>query len=276
MKGYGNKALMGIVFCAISTAAAAQTLTDGPVYAYRDGGVWPVAGAYQIATALRFEPGEIVEAAALGDSEGWRVEKIGASGLMAVKPVDIGDSARGTNLIVSTKAPDGGARRYVFTLALGPREAAAAGVSFLYARPAETEAAPIPEAQPDRNRDYVWRGAKPAERMRPLRVDDDGAVTRFVFHPEQRVPAIFAVGEDGSESLLNLRAAPQPDAQSDRGAARHVLIADGVRGRYVLRDGDLFLCIRNRQWRGDAPSELAQDDGRDTAEWRIAQGGGDE
>ena len=61
--------------------------------------------------------------------------------------------------------------------------------------------AAAPEAAlPRQSWSYRLRGD---DTVRPLRISDDGERTYITYHPEQALPAVFAIGQTGDEELVN-------------------------------------------------------------------------
>jgi len=85
------------------------------------------------------------------------------------------------------------------------------------------------------NEDY-WYCGNPA--LRPVFAADDGVHTRLRFAPNSDLPAMFAEGEDGGESLLNY---------SMEGGD---LIIHRVARRFVVRRGRITGCIVNKGFAG--------------------------
>lgn len=86
-----------------------------------------------------------------------------------------------------------------------------------------------------RNYDY-WYCGNPA--IKPLAASDDGVHTRLRFAPRAELPAIFARGADGSESLLNF-------SVQDGEVVVHRVVE-----RLILRRGGLTGCVVNRDFAG--------------------------
>ncbi len=78
------------------------------------------------------------------------------------------------------------------------------------------------------NIDYSFSGDA---RLKPLMVFDDGNKTFFKF--DRRVPAIFAVNADFSETLRNFRREGE------------YIVVDGTATQFTLRDGNQWTCIFN-------------------------------
>ena len=85
------------------------------------------------------------------------------------------------------------------------------------------------------NADY-WYCGGPA--LRPIAASDNGVHTKLRFAANAELPAIFARGEDDSESLLNY--------SMDGGD----IVIHRVARRFVLRRGKLTGCIVNRGFAG--------------------------
>jgi type IV secretion system protein VirB9 len=85
------------------------------------------------------------------------------------------------------------------------------------------------------NRAYKYCGP-PA--LKPQSVVDDGVRTRFTFGAEVELPAIFARGADGAESLLNFTV-------NGDGITIH-----RIAPQFVLRRGKLVGCVVNEAYRG--------------------------
>jgi type IV secretion system protein VirB9 len=86
-----------------------------------------------------------------------------------------------------------------------------------------------------RNYDYWYCGDVP---LKPMAAWDDGVQTTLVFAAQAELPAVFALNEDGSESLLNF------DVQ-----AGHIVVQRVAR-RLILRRGKLAGCIVDRAFTG--------------------------
>ena len=80
------------------------------------------------------------------------------------------------------------------------------------------------------NWDYTFAGDTT---QRPVNVFDDGAHTYFQFDPRTRVPAIFFVHEDETESLVNV---------VRRG---RFLVVHDIGRQFTLRNGEVETCIFN-------------------------------
>jgi type IV secretion system protein VirB9 len=151
---------------------------------------------YQI--DIQIGDNEEIKTIAAGDSVGWQI--VGSGQHVFIKPMALG--AR-TNLSLVTNK-----RTYVFDL-ISRSPSRHEDITYLIRfRYPETEAfaALIPSAAdkdgPNFNLNYKIAGAKG---IQPMHVFDDGQFTYFEFDPTRSLPAIFVVGSDGKESLVNYR-----------------------------------------------------------------------
>ena len=90
------------------------------------------------------------------------------------------------------------------------------------------------------NRDY-WYCGPPA--LKPLQAEDDGMHTRLRFDSRNELPALFVLGDDGGESLLNFN------------VEHGDVVVHRVARRFVLRRGKLVGCIVNHGYmKGEQPA----------------------
>ena len=177
---------------------------------------------------LEFDPAEKIETVSIGDALGWQVTPNRKSNVLFLKPV----SRSATNLTVLTNL-----RRYAFELQVVPENADVPILyiaRMVYPQPAQIAAAspqPAPD-QPPRvaNSAYSMTGSK---RERPDRIFDDGRMTYFEWPATDALPAIFAVSDDGSESLVNYFI---------RGP---YVVVDQIARAFVLRDGKETIKVIN-------------------------------
>jgi type IV secretion system protein VirB9 len=155
-------------------------------------------GALGYQMMLEFSPDERLESVSIGDSLGWQVTPNRNANLLFLKPLER-NAVTNMNVVTSQ-------RRYAFELRVLPKGARAAAAPYVvrFAYPPVAVAVadpPRPEPPPEeRNRAYAVTGA--AENT-PARVFDDGRMTYFAWAPQASAPAIFAVGADGKEALVN-------------------------------------------------------------------------
>lgn len=144
------------------------------------------APGYQVTVALNSD--ERVESIALGDSGAWQVTANKRGDYLFVKPLNPGVT---TNMVVLTDV-----RMYAFELvpAYGPTENLPFTVRFVY--PAAT--AVLEGAAPKPGR-YKLGGDK---LLRPGAMADDGVRTVIEWPASASLPAIYAIGADGRETLV--------------------------------------------------------------------------
>lgn len=221
-------------------AFAAQTPKGGSLDArvtsvtYQENNVVQVFATYGISTMIIFDEDEKFETISLGDTESWQVVPAEKGNILFVKPI-AKDVVTNMNVVTTKRiyylelhdfAPEAGKKVF--------------GIRFLYPeknlnaelrKEAEFRAANPNIAGIDKanvNIDYSFSGA-PA--LKPGLIFDDGKKTFIKF--SGRVPAIFAVNADFSETLRNFR------KEGD------YFVIDGVAPQYTLRDGNEWTCIFN-------------------------------
>jgi type IV secretion system protein VirB9 len=148
---------------------------------------------------LEFAPEEKIETVSIGDALGWQVTPNRKASVLFLKPV----LQSATNLTVLTDM-----RRYTFELRVVPRQRDVPVLyvaRLVYPLPAQVAVVepvlPEPEAPPIvANANYAVSGSKAPQ---PIRIFDDGHKTYFEWAKESSLPAIFAVSDDGAESLVN-------------------------------------------------------------------------
>lgn len=224
-----------------------------------------ILGALRTAIQLRFAPEEIVQHVALGDGAAWEVAPEGD--VLFLRPTSAGAA---TNLIVTTRTPSAETRHYAFELGMRGAASRAAPffvVQFRYPRDEgrRLEAALDAEAralearivqlrlergalQGPRNLAYELQGSLD---IAPSEVTDNGRFTVLRFPGAQAVPAVYAVGPDGSEALVPF------DVRGD------FLVVHETARQLRLRRGRAVLCIFNLAFDryGDgAPSATAAPD----------------
>jgi type IV secretion system protein VirB9 len=151
-----------------------------------------VATGYQLTVELA--PDEQVENVAVGDSAAWQVTANRRGDRLFIKPLQSGVT---TNMTVITNA-----RVYAMDLLplSGPSTEMAYTVRFRYPEAGEDTAADDGDAEPVLAGRYRLSGAR---RLRPSRIGDDGRQT-FIEWPQDRpLPAVYAIGRDGQETLVN-------------------------------------------------------------------------
>jgi type IV secretion system protein VirB9 len=226
----------GFALAAPTAASAAQAprpgVTDPRIQSieYDPNQVVVLQGAMGNQTMIEFAPGEHLENVAIGDSLGWQVTPNKRGDLLFIKPIDAKST---TNMTVVTNE-----RRYVFELRVAQKKAALYApylVRFTYPAPAiVAPVEPPPEKPPEVvNSDYAVSGSSD---NRPLRIFDDGQMIYFEWPAEAALPAIFAVGSDNSESLVNYVV---------RGP---YIVVEQMGRRFVLRNGKSVTTVVNRAY----------------------------
>ncbi|TIW66881.1 MAG: conjugal transfer protein TrbG, partial [Mesorhizobium sp.] len=229
------------IFAAILTHAhAAQTPRPGSLdskvtsVVYQQNNVVKVAATYGISTMIIFDEDEKFETISLGDTESWQVSPSEKGNILFVKPIAKNVA---TNLnIVTTKriyfielhdfAPDAGKKVFGVRFLYPDKDLNAALRKEAEHRASHPNVSNIDKANV--NIDYSFSG-DPS--LKPSMIFDDGKKTFFKF--SGRMPAIFAVNSDFSETLRNFRKEGE------------YLVVDGVATQYTLRDGNQWTCIFN-------------------------------
>jgi type IV secretion system protein VirB9 len=165
---------------------------------YNPNQVYKLVAYYGYQIDIQLAPDEETKTIAAGDSVGWQI--VGAGQHIFIKPM--AEGARTNLSIVTTK------RTYIFDLRARP--ASDTGdmtylISFRYADSNGFTSIVMSAAGkdgPSFNLDYKISGS---QNIAPLHVFDDGQFTYFQFDPKRELPAIFVVGADGKESLVNYR-----------------------------------------------------------------------
>lgn len=228
------------------TDARVQTIVYNP----RD--VYQVTGHYGYSSHIVFAEGEEVIHVSSGDSLAWLTHPTG--NILFLKPIE--DNAN-TNMAVLTNK-----RIYNFELKASPYRSNSQtfALHFVYpedefkaqlSQQLESERAAAQEVVPQRrvdagnlNFEYLRKGN---EIIAPIRVFDDGEFTYFQFPPEIDVPAIFLLGNDGQETLINYHVKGQ------------YVVVQKIGPQWVLRDGKNVACVKNDTYRARVqPSELSE------------------
>ncbi len=245
------KALLMALSLVATAAGAAQTPTPSPVdprirtVVYNPRQVVTITGQPGYQMVIEFGPGERIENVSIGDAQAWQATPNRKADLLFLKPIDLVPS---TNMTVVTNL-----RRYNFELLTAPsttRRAQTFDIRFVYPNeelaaarnlPAE---APVSDALPPEgwNFAYSYAGAKTNV---PARVFDDGRFTYFQWPAGIDTPAIFAVGPDSKESLVN---------HITKG---RYLIVEQLAPQFVLRAGEQVTRVFNDAMRVAEPGAAA-------------------
>ncbi|MEA3018360.1 MAG: type secretion system protein VirB9, partial [Sphingomonadales bacterium] len=133
-----------------------------------------------------------IENVAVGDSAAWQVTANRRGDRLFIKPLQSGVT---TNMTVITNA-----RLYAMDLVPLPGPSAEMAYSVRFRYPDAGEDAADDGAELALAGRYRLSGAR---RLRPSRIGDDGRQT-FIEWPQDRpLPAVYGVGPDGQETLVN-------------------------------------------------------------------------
>jgi type IV secretion system protein VirB9 len=190
---------------------------------------------------ITFAPGERFVGLGVGDSKGVTFAADANHLFLKPKAAHVA-----TNLTVLTNR-----RTYLFDYEAEPMPPDPSGADVIYALRFEYPAEPTRTASRERrhvqtdlavartlrprNYDY-WYCGDPS--LRPAAAWDDGVQTTLVFGAHAELPAVFALNEDGSESLVNF------DVQAGR------MVVQRVARRLIVRRGGLTGCIVDRGFGG--------------------------
>ncbi|WP_022678814.1 P-type conjugative transfer protein VirB9 [Sandarakinorhabdus limnophila] len=246
------KPLLVTLLVAIGSAAsAAQTPVASPVdprirtVVYNPREVVTITGQPGYQMVIAFGPGERIENVSIGDSQAWQATPNRKADLLFLKPID---SIASTNMTVVTNA-----RRYNFELIVqsaSMRRNQTFDIRFIY--PNEELAAGqtaageplVSDALPPESWNFAYSYTGDKSNL-PSRVFDDGRFTYFQWPAGIDTPAVFAVGADGKESLVN-----------------HIVkgryfVVEQLAGQFVLRSGPQVTKVFNDALRAIEPGAAA-------------------
>jgi len=196
-------------------------------YVYDENNVYKLNVSLKSVTAIQFADGENIESILIGDSASWEVVKLKMGNVISLKPTI--DNAL-TDMTVYTDQ-----RVYTFELkSVGDFTSevdSEAGQAF---RTVFTYPADFKDLDTDLfgngpvNHDYMVSGHA---KFRPLAVGDNMLQTSFILPKGAPRPAIFKVGSDREEKLVNSR------TDGDR------IVVDGTSDYWVMRIGNETVCV---------------------------------
>lgn len=240
-----------IAALALASPVAAQAPLDPRIreLTYDPAAVYRIAGAFRTATQIVFSPEETIRHAAIGDSVAWEVAAEGS--VLFLKPRE---RHQATNLLVVTEH-EGAVRHYAFELLareVGDRTPIAYQVRFRYPADEQAQAARALAVQAaaveqrliglelergvvEGTRNLAWSAQGDAA-LQPSEVSDNGRFTVLRFPGVQALPAVFEVGEDGSERLIPY------DVRGE------FVVIHGVTRGLRLRRGQSVLCLFNEAY----------------------------
>lgn len=212
--------------------------------AYDPNQVVLIRGHYGFEQMVQLADDEKIESLSIGDSLAWQVAPNKGGNLLFLKPVE--PNAH-TNLAVVSNH-----RTYAFELVAVNLIKQTAEMNYIvrFRYPQDEEARvqaqlaassqiKAQEVVPDRavspdawNLDYTYQGKI---ELTPLHVFDDGTFTYFQFREHQDTPAIFLVGDDRKESLLNYHV-----------SGKYVVV-ERTGKQFTLRGRDGDVCVYNER-----------------------------
>jgi type IV secretion system protein VirB9 len=217
------------------------------VVAYNPLNVVRIVGSPNTSTQIAFAPGEDIVQVANGDADGWLMQPAG--NLLFLKPTETGHP---TNATIVTRRPDGSVRSYHLGLVSVERGARGAmfAVNFTYptderamraaadARAASRSIEQMAQqrlalswAEGARNWRYVAQGSVMIE---PVEVSDNGRQTAFRFPGNMRLPTIYTLAPDGTETIVPYT------------TINEVVVVQTTARQFILRDGQEVLSILNQ------------------------------
>jgi type IV secretion system protein VirB9 len=230
-----------------SEATAAQFPKPGPLdprirtVFYNSDQVVMLKGYFGYQMMIEFGD-ERIENVSIGNGLAWQVTPNKKANLLFIKPVD---RAGPTNMTVVTDR-----RRYAFELISYPHGGdRASDMAFIVRFTYPPEPTPPPSAKPlppqppeRRNTRYTYTGSRASL---PSLVFDDGHFTYFQWPENVSTPALFVIGADGAESIVNY---------SVRDGFQ---VVEQTAQRFVLRNGKDVTTVINDGWREPVPGALA-------------------
>lgn len=221
-----------IAFALIPTTLAAQGDARLQRVPYMPDSVTVVRVVPGFVTSVVLSPDERIVSVAVGNTAAWEVSPNKAADRLFIKAspggpptnVEVVTDSRTYSLMLQTTFD--GDPQAMFRLGFDYPPATSAQVE--QASSPAAPAAPVAAG-------YRITGDRLA---RPLAVDDDGAQTRFRFAPSAAMPAVYALDEQGRETLVTMR---------QEGGA---LFVDRVWPGYVLRLGNASARVRRVAARG--------------------------
>ena len=233
----------GLVATFARAQAEASLLPDPRirVVPYRTEAVYRLRGYVGYQIDITFAAGERFMRLGVGDSKGLTFATYGNHLFLKPRATHVS-----TDITVLTNR-----RTYLFDYETSPGPPDPSGADVIYAlrfeyppgfvraasRGSGQVEADLAAARVIRPRNYdFWYCGDPS--LRPAAAWDDGVQTTLVFGAHTELPAIFALNEDGSESLVNF------DVQAGR------VVIQRVARRLIVRRGNLAGCIVDRAFVG--------------------------
>ena len=210
-----------------------------------------LVGHYGFATDIEFSEGETISQIALGDTEAWAVTPV--ANHIFIKPKA---QQAVTNMTVLTNSALG---HHVYNFELSAHWSQRGAhprpndmmfqIRFLY--PQQIKALKLAQQNQKqlkqrlnltvtptvKNQDYFYKGD---ESLKPESVFDDGRFTYITFNGKQDFPAVYTVGSDDKESLVNANINP---------AFPYTIIVQRIAKQLVLRQSSKVLCLFNQAFK---------------------------
>lgn len=205
------------------------------LFVFNTNQVYKLTAFYGYQIDLQLADNEETKTIAAGDSVGWQI--VGSGQHIFIKPM--ANDAR-TNLSIVTNR-----RTYIFDLcSRSPVDHADMTYLVRFRYPEmDADAGIVTSAAstyaPSFNFDYKVSGSKSIE---PEHVFDDGQFTYFQFDHDRELPAIFVVGSDGKEGLVNYR------------MQGSTMVVERLADFYTLRSGKETATAINERHLGKEPS----------------------
>ena len=279
MKKYPLIMLLGALAAspALAEQAAKPGSVDGRVrtVVYNERDVVRIIGHYGFQTMIQFAGYESIENISIGDSLAWQVVPNERRNLLFVKPVEKNAE---TNLTIITTLPSatkpGQVEQRVYNFSLEAKKASkhtdrSMTWTLRFHYPQDDQALLLLKRQraertrgalvnPDVaasspaswNFDYTFAGDTSQV---PKRIFDNGQFTYFEFDQTTDTPAIFLVGKNGNESLVNYQVEGK------------YIVVHRVARQFTLRNGDVVTCIFNEAYSGEPDLDMNSPQKRKTS-----------
>lgn len=197
-----------------------------------------IYGRIGVATLVMLDKGEEILNMMGGDTEAWGVLHIDAKNGFSIKPKATLPDA---NMQVITKSGNvynidlklaGKGKPYYMTVWYRyPKQEANKRTAAAKSNQVKSW---LKDGSPITNRHYTLQGASS---IAPIDVWNDNRSTYFRFAANSTVPAVYIVGEDGKQKLVEFNGTPGD-----------VLVVHAVSPQFVLRQGDLVTCVYNEAY----------------------------
>ena len=234
-----TKFIFGLsILLVLMVSGQAQADSRIKTKSYGESRVYSLTGHFGFQMAIEFNDDEVVENVAIGDSVSWQVTPNRRGNVIILKPIS---KAPPTNMTVVTSL-----RHYFFELNAKNAADARPGemvyvLRFTYPRSDAEKleaahevnlAAVVEETPEDRavNRNYSYQGSR---EIVPSQLFDDGRSTYFKWAEGAPTPAIFLVGKDDKESVIN------------HGFEAGYIVVDRVAEIFSLKHGEFETQIYN-------------------------------